>query len=795
MRPGCKWSLTFIIMLIIILSAGRVQVQASDPGHFENTNVECGGYGVSDSTCTSTLETPHIIHVIWSYCANSYIDYPSLKAPTDLVTSFDEVDEVVVAVYPANNSAIPGGYGSCNWPYEPTTPDLEFCNAESTSCATANKEVTNIDGKWFVRYTPPTSWQKKIGRFFHNSHHGCQYGCPPSPTYDWYVQLLSINGITVEESKCINSDPDLGQRSAWLEIGSPRWLTGTITDPISQVELDYHDGIAQTLNLQPGTYSLSVTVTNRPTISLSYLSLAVDDAGDTFKLANDSLSFDFIVSSPGPYQVNVQNASEVSVTLEYVCVSSSTIKLCTFKDYEFDNNDWASEGDVRWLDGRVVLGCDSFIEQQVYFTKGSHEIELHAGADFSVYGLFSHFNTGGDLVIQYTSGDIDQEEAVYIELTTPLSSTDFYTFSIEIPFDGYYTFRLWNRDNCYSKLWGLGGAKEGDIWLDSICMPWEITNVGPPGVGDCLLVRDSAMAGWGWNDRNVEWTGQTAIIRPGGYITQTINVSTTQPITHLVAYVVARAQPGAQLITALGLTSYTFTISQSVASDFVVLTTVLPVTLPTQYLLSAQGDEVEIDFTCVYDKLPLGAWYPGADGDQVCIEPLAPDMSGGFWSDIAAILKLIWEWVKYIACLIKLWLSRILFKLSRWAGQVMVDLGDWVDELTVTLMNWPITILLFDLLMFTAWLPARFLELLLKILSPIFWAWDFVRTLVPALFDDISNPDAVSPLELGELEDGFNFVRNVLDNTPLSFFVNIANAILWFVFIVWSIKQFSHSNT
>lgn len=218
--------------------------------------------------------------------------------------------------------------------------------------------------------------------------------------------------------------------------------------------------------------------------------------------------------------------------------------------------------------------------------------------------------------------------------------------------------------------------------------------------------------------------------------------------------------------------------------------------LPDDYTLEAITGTVEVDFTCLYlpGSVPSGAWYPGADGDPVCVEPLGPDFSGGFWDDVAAILKLIWEWIQYGICEIVLWLKRIWFKLGRWASGVVVDIGGLLADLTVTVMNWPITVFLFDILLFVAWLPSRFLSLLMKILSPIHWAWDFSRTIIPSVFDSIANPTAVDPLELGDLQGGFDFINGIIDDTPLVVLFPLVNAILWFVFIVWAIRQFSTSN-
>ncbi len=120
-----------------------------------------------------------------------------------------------------------------------------------------------------------------------------------------------------------------------------------------------------------------------------------------------------------------------------------------------------------------------------------------------------------------------------------------------------------------------------------------------------------------------------------------------------------------------------------------------------------------------------------------------------------------------------------------------------ISDMLQTLIDWLFSILqpVFDVLRFLLWLVARFGLIILAIVWPLWWAWDFIRTLIPGLISGIGNSSQVTPLQLGDLQVGFDFVNSVVSSTPLGILVLVVNGILWFVLIRWSIAQFSSLNT
>lgn len=96
-----------------------------------------------------------------------------------------------------------------------------------------------------------------------------------------------------------------------------------------------------------------------------------------------------------------------------------------------------------------------------------------------------------------------------------------------------------------------------------------------------------------------------------------------------------------------------------------------------------------------------------------------------------------------------------------------------------------------DLIYFLMWLITKIVELITALLWPLWWAFDFVVTLITGLVTDINSAPQVDPLELGDYGAGYTFARNLLSSTPFSVLVYLVNALLWFVFIRWAIAQFS----
>lgn len=631
------------------------------------------------------------------------------------------------------------------------------------------------------------------------------FGVATTGTYTLTVQRADdsdasvyLQWVCVGSTVCVNHDELMRQSHEWLEIGTPSWLTNPITIAMQGlVELTSGEGVAQDVSLSEGVYQIQTVITG---VGVSYLWLGVDAAGINKKVVSDTLDWEFVAMSDGKYQIQVRNTGQPTITLDYVCVRPVAKTLCTFNDYSFDSNAWIGTGNVTFWTGRVDLGCGGFVEQDVYLTKGSHIISVTASAAFLVTGLGITPYYEGGLLTMYWEGMHQAIGAYSIDIPGGiLSDTTSFTATINIPLDGYYSFRLWNRDNCHDS--GLlGSKKDGKITVYEICLPQDMAQVGPPGgVGECVFVRDSAMAGWGWkDDGDVDWTGTAAQLSIGGSVSQSINISSTAPITQLVAYVVARAAAGSQLRVSL-VDSYTFNISRTLESEFVAFTATLSYSRASNYVLYAVSGDIEVEFACLYrpGEVP-GPWRGGADGDPVCIQPLSLDWGNLTWDiidTVSKILKFIWEWIQFFWCEVVAWLARIWFRLGRFVGGMVMDMGDWLNDLRVEVTNWPVVVMMFDLLLFAAWLPSRLLSLVIKIMSPFVWAWQFSSTLVVSIFEHLANPSSVQPLELGQFESGFSFIQGVFSNSPLSALILIVNAILWFIFVVWAIKQFSESNT
>lgn len=96
-----------------------------------------------------------------------------------------------------------------------------------------------------------------------------------------------------------------------------------------------------------------------------------------------------------------------------------------------------------------------------------------------------------------------------------------------------------------------------------------------------------------------------------------------------------------------------------------------------------------------------------------------------------------------------------------------------------------------DLIYFLMWLIVKIVELIGYLLWPLWWAFNFVVSLITGLGDSITNATPVAPLELGEMETGFTFAQTALASTPFAVIVYIVNAILWWRFIIWAIAEFS----
>ena len=102
---------------------------------------------------------------------------------------------------------------------------------------------------------------------------------------------------------------------------------------------------------------------------------------------------------------------------------------------------------------------------------------------------------------------------------------------------------------------------------------------------------------------------------------------------------------------------------------------------------------------------------------------------------------------------------------------------------------------IWDVFQWMLWLVGRFVGIIALILWPLWWAWDFARTLIPGLIDAITNAAQIAPLELGDFAVGYDFINGIVASTPLGAFILIVNGVLWFVFIRWAIGQFSNLNT
>ncbi len=97
-----------------------------------------------------------------------------------------------------------------------------------------------------------------------------------------------------------------------------------------------------------------------------------------------------------------------------------------------------------------------------------------------------------------------------------------------------------------------------------------------------------------------------------------------------------------------------------------------------------------------------------------------------------------------------------------------------------------------DVIYFLMWLITKIVELITALLRPLWWAFDFILTLLLGIQADIEATPAVAPLELGDFGTGYNFARELLASTPFAVVVYLVNALLWFVFIRWAIAQFSN---
>jgi hypothetical protein len=122
------------------------------------------------------------------------------------------------------------------------------------------------------------------------------------------------------------------------------------------------------------------------------------------------------------------------------------------------------------------------------------------------------------------------------------------------------------------------------------------------------------------------------------------------------------------------------------------------------------------------------------------------------------------------------------------------NLWDFLSILVQSLFNLLMTLLqpLIDLIYFLMWLIVKIVELIGYLLWPLWWAFNFLITLIGGLSTSMSTAAPVAPLELGEMQTGFTFVQTVLASTPFAVLIYLVNAVLWWQFIVWAIAQFSH---
>lgn len=530
------------------------------------------------------------------------------------------------------------------------------------------------------------------------------------PEYD-----LELGRVCLMSVSCINEDHNLQVGLPdWYEINTPTWLTST-----NGVQLDYLDGIGQSIALPAGSYRLEISATLTPGFpeDRAFVEMCLGAGCATVPIAvGGNTSAQFNVLSGGSYAIEIANASTSrlfpinTITLTYACLNPIDY-TCMVIDPSLDavsmpgaagQQGWTTVDEGVAQPGGAEIGCEESVQQWVYLQSGSYTGTLHAHSSFIFDDPWSEpYPVSGTLTIRL--GPEDDPFNEYRDYLLPIHSVgldpDFgmaylnrvYTFAFQIPETGNYLLSFENYDCRDSFAETRGGA----FRLDYVCLVDQ--SGGVPGLGYCASLIDAGFQEYEaahWDTTSgVTWSPGYVTLAEGAAISQTVSYSTTEQAW--VVYAVAKSSYTTTLGLALGANVAQVTVTPD--HDFTIYTATITSSMPISVALSALTGTVDLDFVCVYDPdhVPGGEWDNGIDGDTECIEPDPIDWSNISILDlvdaVARILKFIWQWIVYLICLMVLWLRRIWLALSHFLRNVFIDLG--LDAFFQNLIAWLVSLL------------------------------------------------------------------------------------------------------
>jgi hypothetical protein len=627
---------------------------------------------------------------------------------------------------------------------------------------------------------------------------------------------------------CVNEDQYLMNDQRWDAILEPEFLSYSGG---AGVRLEYMEGVRQQVTLSAGGYRLEVSATMPITFPYDRTDLQMclgAACADSHVLTDTNTVAIFNVLTGGDYDLTLTNLSTSwtytgtnVMTVTYACLSPIE-NLCLVTDPGMDNIHvpMLQSGEQGWLTtyddllaypGGAMLGCDQTVEQWVYLESGTYTMTLHAASDFQSVALSTITPVSATLTIW-----VGSENESYDEYDTYLVSTQYvngenlgdpdynqvYTVTITIPEAGNYLLSFGNHD-CVE---GIVYVKTGWIWVDYVCLGDETP--GSLYRGQCQTLIDASFQEYNaphWEQSGaVTWEPGMIRLAAGASIAQSVDISETE----LVAYVVARAEPGAELAADLGGITATWQISQSLPNQFSIFTATLSgLTLPATYTLESNSGSIEIDFTCLYHPgdVPDGPWDDDDDNDNACTEPL-PLASGWSWDIIANILRLIWDWIVYGVCIIVHWLQKIWLALGNWIKEIAIDLG--LDQFWAAFVAWIVQLwqMPYDAAMLTAYvinlllgLGGRLFNILLSgallafmFFTSVLTALRFIGSLLGSFWAAIANPCSALSLPVpSAVVQGYLIVVQVLAQIDtLGVIQGMLIGAMGIGVLLWTVSQF-----
>lgn len=803
-------------LLVLLFSLSQVIAQGGTDAYFTSFNP---GDMMGTGGCTVT--TKYYAECVWNAPAGNWVKFgDGTSAPRLMMTSTGVISSATILVGGPNPP--PGSYSN---PDDNPSTQMVFPTAIYHDFP-ENEPYTftcALEGACYTEYLRFYKWVKVNG--------------DPPTTFRWSVSIIAINGVPIEEEEpptgpCINDDENLLSPVSWTDINTPTWISGT-----GGVLLDYDDGIQQTLSLSDtGYYHLEITATLP-------ISFPADRSGVRMCLGegcaiaspiSTGTAATFNVLQGGNYDLSIVNLSSSriwptnTITLSYVCLNH-TANPCIVLDPDMDNirlpefageQGWATVYDgVRAQPDGAMLGCNQSVDQWVYLDVGTYTMTLEAQSDFIIIHGAMGLTTDISGALTIRIGHEDDPSNEYSIYHVPIHHVDsdelgqdihnrVYTTTFEIPEPGNYVISLLNLGCKRSSL----EFTDGRVWVDYVCLGEDGT-LSSSRLGQCTTLIDAPFQEyearhWG-RIGDVSWTPGYMSLGPWAAITQTVDISATPPITVLVAHVVARAQPGAQLRISVGEISHTFTISEALSSEFHLYRAELyTLTLPAVYQLEALSDTVEIDFTCLYlpGEEPDGDWYNGADGDTECIEPLPFQWEGLSLASVQAVLKYIWEWIVYLVCLMVLWLRRIWMAIGNMIHDWVIDLGLdrfwlgfrlWLRELWQGPYDW--LQLIWYVLNLVLDLAGRFFAMIGRGFGAVFSLFGlilvglrFLGALLGAFWAAVQEPcDPLSIVVPVPIVQGFLLALEVIEELTIIQYIEwLVIGLMGVSMVVWTVGQF-----